>query len=181
MRFVVEVSGSLSGPLPDRFPERAHLALAPVVEELVREHCREGVIPDDVFLSIEFIDEEGMRELNMRFLGEDSPTDVLAFPIYTSDGGFSFPGDIPACLLGDIVVCLPKVEENALQAGHPFLRELSLVLVHGLLHLFGLDHDTEERRTNMWRTQELYWDTIEHRLSFPAGPERNDKKERIDQ
>ncbi len=179
MRVFIEFSGPVTGYFPDSFPERARLALSPVVQELVTEHCRGGGIPEDVFLSIEFIDEEGMRELNRRFLGEDAPTDVLSFPIHVTGGEFSFYGEIPACLLGDLVVCLPRVEENALQAGHSLIRELSLVFVHGLLHLFGHDHDTEEKKDHMWRSQELYWDTIEQVLL--AGWNRGKENgERID-
>jgi len=74
------------------------------------------------------------------------------------------PPGVPLLLLGDIVVCPPVVGINAETSGHSFERELSLVILHGLLHLFGMDHDTEERKNHMWLLQELYWDKIEQSL-----------------
>ncbi|MDO9509432.1 MAG: rRNA maturation RNase YbeY [Thermovirgaceae bacterium] len=146
-------------------------ALTPVIEGLLGDFCGGLSLPEETHLSISMLKEEAMRGLNRRFLGEDAPTDVLAFPLHSGAGGFIIPDHVPLLLLGDIVVCPPRVHANAAEAGHSFLRELSLVVVHGLLHLFGMDHDTEDNKRVMWETQERYWDTIEQALSYPISRE----------
>jgi len=65
------------------------------------------------------------------------------------------------------MVCLPRVLENALEAGHSPVKELSLVLVHGLLHLLGWNHETEEGRREMWDIQGHYLERVERCLTPP--------------
>jgi probable rRNA maturation factor len=117
---------------------------------------------------VNFVDEDEMSELNSRFMGDSRPTDVLSFPIHVSGGGFACPNSLPECLLGDIMIYLPRVFENASEAGHPPTKELALVLVHGLLHLLGWDHETEERRLEMWDIQEQYLERVERSLTTPG-------------
>ena len=109
----------------------------------------------DVEVSLLFVDEATIAELNERFLGKDSPTDVLAFPIdeepeeggRSPDEGGTGPGggvaagvaDLPV-LLGDVVVCPAVAEGNAKEHGVSFEDEIALLVVHGLLHLLGMDH-----------------------------------------
>ncbi len=158
---------------PAGFSEKMNEALAPVIEELLETFCGELPLPEEVALSISLRDEDAMRELNRRFLDVDEPTDVLAFPLHSEADGFCITADVPLLLLGDIVVCPPLVQANAAEAGHVFLRELSLVVIHGLLHLFGMDHYSEDGRRAMWGTQERYWDTIENVLSSLKSREEN--------
>jgi probable rRNA maturation factor len=65
------------------------------------------------------------------------------------------------------MICLPRVFENASEAGHPPAKELALVLTHGLLHLLGWDHETEERRLEMWDFQEQYLEKVKRSLTPP--------------
>ncbi len=164
MRVFIEFSGPVTGYFPDSFPERARLALSPVVQELVTEHCRGGGIPEDVFLSIEFIDEEGMRELNRRFLGEDAPTDVLSFPMWETEGVFKAPAGWSETPLGDIVVCPEVVRSGAISENRDPDADFLLALIHGFLHLLAWDHDTEERETEMFAEQDAllrrYMETV---------------------
>src|SRR5438874_10408711 len=92
-------------------------------------------------LSLSFVEAGEMEELHMRYMGEDGPTDVLAFPM-GEDG-----------LLGDVVVCPEVAWSNnpANPAG-----ELQLLVAHGVLHLLGHDHEDEEERRAMWAKQERY-------------------------
>jgi probable rRNA maturation factor len=76
-----------------------------------------------------------MRGLNRRFRGKDRVTDVLSFPL-----GERLPGGLYA---GDVVVCQPVAERQARRHGHSLERELLLLAIHGLLHLRGLDHETD--------------------------------------
>ena len=77
-----------------------------------------------------------MRSLNRRYRGKDRTTDVLSFSL--REGMFSH---IQPTVLGDIVISLPAAARQAAEAGHPLLREIERLLVHGLLHLLGYDHD----------------------------------------
>lgn len=174
MRVLVEFAAEPFEDLfPEGFSEKMNEALTPVIKELLEIFCGELPLPEEAALSISLRDEESMRELNRRFLGVDEPTDVLAFPLHSEADCFSIPIDLPLLLLGDIVICPPRVQANAAEAGHVFLRELSLVVVHGLLHLFGMDHYSEDNRRAMWETQERYWDTIEKVLSSLKSREEN--------
>ena len=169
MRVITEVIGEAQGLLPVDVLGGIPKALGPVVEEVFRFLCPEWNPSGVLFLSVHFIDERRMAELNGRFMGEGQPTDVLSFPIHVSGGGFSCPTSLPECLLGDIMVCLPRVLENAQEAGRPPVRELALVLVHGLLHLLGWDHETEEGMSEMWDIQGRYLERVERCLNPPEG------------
>ena len=96
---------------------------------------------DDAELSLSFVTEDEMADLHIRYLGEAGPTDVLAFPL-DEDG-----------LLGDVVVC-PAVAARA--SGADAEGELRLLVVHGVLHLLGYDHEGDEERAVMWERQERY-------------------------
>jgi probable rRNA maturation factor len=92
-------------------------------------------------LSLSFVSPAEMEDLHRRFMGEDGPTDVLSFPM-GEDG-----------LIGDVVVC-PEVAT----ANHPDdpAAELRLLVVHGVLHLLGYDHEEEQERVEMWALQTRY-------------------------
>lgn len=121
----------------------------------------EGV-PGDAELSMLYIDEAAMSDLNKRFLGKDGPTDVLAFPIDeepveggrspdsggTGPGDTSEPTDMPT-VLGDVVICPAVAHRNAPEHAGTYEDELALLLVHGLLHLMGMDHEDEEEAVAM--------------------------------
>jgi len=96
---------------------------------------------DDDELSLSFVTEDEMADLHVRYLGEAGPTDVLSFPL-DEDG-----------LLGDVVVC-PAVAARANPADPG--AELRLLVVHGVLHLLGYDHEADEERAAMWERQERY-------------------------
>ena len=78
-----------------------------------------------------------MRELNMTYRGVDSTTDVLSFPQYESYREFPRDGEFP---IGDIVINPHRAQEQAKDTGHSLKKELRVLLVHGLVHLLGLDH-----------------------------------------
>ena len=165
----------------DLFPEdlagRLNVALGPIVEALTVELSGGSSLPEDVHISISLLEEDGIRDLNRDYRGEDAPTDVISFPLHAGVDGFVIPADVPLLLLGDIVICPSLVKANADVSCHTFLREFSLMIIHGLLHLFGMDHDTEDKKEAMWRTQELYWDTIDLALSLPKdGRAGNSRK-----
>jgi probable rRNA maturation factor len=120
-------------------------------------------------LSMLFVDERAIGDLNKRFLGKDGPTDVLAFPIdeepgesgRSPDSGGSGPGftgemEEAPTLLGDVVICPAVAHRNAPEHAGTFEDELALLVVHGVLHLLGLDHlDDDEAEEMESREREL--------------------------
>jgi probable rRNA maturation factor len=90
----------------------------------------------DIELSVLFVTSDHMQRLNARFAGQDTPTDVLAFPMM-EDGD---EDDEESTLLGDVVICPQVAEGHARRLGHGLDRELDTLLVHGTLHLLGYDH-----------------------------------------
>jgi probable rRNA maturation factor len=129
----------------------------------------EGVA-GDAELSMLFVDEVSMADLNQRFRGEEGPTDVLAFPIdedaietgRSPDSGGSGPGtgtsdppEVPL-VLGDVVVCPLVAQRNAPNHAGTYDDELALLVVHGVLHLLGMDHaDDREAAVMQRREREL--------------------------
>ncbi len=113
----------------------------------------------DVELSVSLVTREEMADLQRRYLGEPGPTDVLSFPLDDPGTRGGRPGRHPRGaapdgeprLLGDVVIC-PEV---AAEQGGPE-SEVRLLLVHGILHLLGYDHEREEERAEMWALQDRY-------------------------
>jgi probable rRNA maturation factor len=89
-------------------------------------------------LSLLFVNHEHMRELNLTYRGVDSTTDVLSFPQYENYRDFPGKGEYP---IGDIVINSQRAEEQAKEAGHSLKKELRILLVHGIVHLMGMDHE----------------------------------------
>jgi probable rRNA maturation factor len=110
---------------------------------LARHALAELRVPAGAELSIVLVDEARMAELKGRWLGEAAPTDVLAFPMDDIDA----PAPV---MLGDVVLC-PTV---AARQSSDALAELSLLLVHGILHLLGHDHAEADEKAEMWAEQD---------------------------
>ena len=93
----------------------------------------EGVV-GDAELSLTFVDEDRMTALNEEHMGESGPTDVLSFPIDAE------PTGEPSRLLGDVVICPAVAARNAPDHAGDVESELALLVVHGVLHVLGMDH-----------------------------------------
>ena len=94
-------------------------------------------------LSVTFTDNDGIRTLNREYRQKDEPTDVLSFPMYTMKDG-DLPEEGEPAVLGDVVISLERVKIQAEQIGNSFLREISFLTVHSVLHLLGYDHETSD-------------------------------------
>lgn len=106
----------------------------------------------DSVLSVLLVGDRAMRTLNRRYRGKDRTTDVLSFSFREGPGA-----DVQRSLLGDIVICVPTARRQARDAGHSLQGEIDRLLIHGLLHLVGYDHErggTEEQRMRV-REQRL--------------------------
>lgn len=91
-------------------------------------------------VSVVFVDNVQIREMNNRFRNIDKPTDVLSFPL-GNNGEYDINHDTGAKLLGDIVISVEKAVEQAELYNHPLQREIGFLTVHSMLHLLGYDHE----------------------------------------
>ncbi len=107
-------------------------------------------------LTVVLTDEAGICEYNLRFAGINQPTDVLSFP-----GGEIDP-ETGNKYLGDVILCPPIALTGASMGRHALLDEVSLLTVHGILHLLSYDHDDEQSRERMWAIQERILDRLGH-------------------
>jgi probable rRNA maturation factor len=133
---------------------------------LARFVLSEEKVPEEAELSVIFVDEQAITDLNERFLGGTGPTDVLAFPMDDDvvlggrqpdqggrgPGSPSEPGD-PPVVLGDVVVCPQIASRQASERGDPETDELALLVVHGVLHLLNYDHAEERESAAMKRRE----------------------------
>lgn len=105
-------------------------------------------------ISITFVTNESIQEINREYRQKDYPTDVISFAMEELGEGEVevVGGDMPR-ILGDIIISIPKAKEQAEEYGHSFMRELSFLAVHGFLHLLGFDHETEEDEKEMFSLQ----------------------------
>ena len=111
-------------------------------------------VEDGSEVSITFVGNERIREINREYRKKDVPTDVISFPMEEpGDGEMEITGDGMPRILGDIIISIPKTEEQAKEYGHSFMRELGFLAVHGFLHLLGFDHETKEEETEMFSLQ----------------------------
>ena len=118
-----------------------HAVLATLAYEHVTGHSE---------VSVTFTDNAGIRQLNNRFRGIDSETDVLSFPLFEDGPGGAEFGH----MLGDIVLSLEKCRAQAEEFGHGFDRECAFLTVHSTLHLLGYDHvNGEAEEADMRRRQ----------------------------
>ena len=127
-----------------------------VVEKvLAYEQCEEAFE-----VSISFVNNQEMRKLNKEYRNIDKETDVLSFPLVefieeelnTEDEDAEYIEEEIA--LGDIVISMEKAVEQSEEYGHSFKRELAFLLVHGMLHLLGYDHDEEASEGEIFDKQE---------------------------
>lgn len=137
---VIQISNEQESPVD----ETALLRLAEYVLSV------EGAA-ENTELSIAFVDEATMLDLNAGYRGKDYPTDVLSF-----EAGADMPAAAGAPrLLGDVVICPAVAERQAQEFGQTLEEELALLLVHGILHLLGYDHELDDDADRMEARERL--------------------------
>jgi len=105
----------------------------------------------DIYMSLLLTGNEHIQIVNRDYRGKDQPTDVISFAYLDSEDDFILG---PYLTLGDIVISLERVEEQAKDYGHNFKREFYYVLTHGILHLLGYDHIEESDKKIMRKKEE---------------------------
>lgn len=133
-------------------------------EEIINNVIEESIdyvdCPYDFEVNVILTDNEGIHQINLDMRQIDNPTDVLSFPMcdFETPGDFSlleetpeeyFNPDTGELMLGDIVISVEKVKEQAEKYGHSETRELAFLVAHSMLHLSGYDHMEEEERAEM--------------------------------
>lgn len=106
---------------------------------------------ENAVLNIIIVDNETIHKINKEYRNIDRPTDVISFALEDNKDFI----DIGYRILGDIYISIDKVREQSINYNHSFLRELSFLSIHGLLHLLGYDHMNEEDEKEMFELQEL--------------------------
>ena len=135
-----------------------------IAEKVVNYCIEREKFPYEAEVNLTLTDIEGIHIINKEYREIDRPTDVLSFPMlsYDAPGDFSFlmeeneddfNPDTGEAMLGDIIISVDKVKEQAREYGHSELREFAFLITHSMLHLFGYDHMEPEEAEVMERRQ----------------------------
>lgn len=113
--------------------------------------------------ALRIVDEAEMQQLNAQYRARNTPTNVLSFPA-------DLPADVTLDLLGDIVICAPVVEKEATNQGKPLAAHWDHMLVHGVLHLLGFDHESDAEATHMESLETQALATLGWPCPYTADP-----------
>ena len=156
MRLVIRVDRDFQERIDKRWLRR-------LVKESLRAHSLEA----QVELSLLVTDDATVRELNKTYRGKDKATDVLSFALEADRRGGAAAGFVmpPGEMvhLGEVIVSYPKAVEQAAERLHPVEDELALLVVHGVLHLLGYDHDKPGREREMRSLEHRVLSAVEGR------------------
>lgn len=117
----------------------------------------ENLVNSKLIITVTFTTPENIRKINNKYRNIDRATDVLSFPMFEKDEldkKIKEQDFICEDVLGDIIISVEKVEEQAKEYGHSFERELSYMVVHGFYHLMGYDHMNDEDKKAMREKEE---------------------------
>ena len=117
----------------------------------------EKIEESKLYITVTFTSPENIQKINKEYRNIDKATDVLSFPMFEKkelENKIQEKDFLHEDILGDIVISIEKVKEQAKEYGHSFERELSYMLVHGFYHLMGYDHIEEEDKKEMRKKEE---------------------------
>ena len=134
-----------------------------LIEKSIKAVLKVEELDDDVEVSVSFVGDEEIRDLNRDYRGVDKSTDVLSFPM---DDEFIIDNRI----LGDVIINTRRVMEQAEELGHSHERELSYLTVHSILHLLGYDHIEDGDKKEMREREKLSMKELEiYRWFYEKG------------
>jgi probable rRNA maturation factor len=124
------------------------------IENLLNFAAQKEKVEAGSEVSVTFVSNERIHEINREYREKDRPTDVISFALEEEgEGEMKVVGaEIPR-ILGDIIISTVKAKEQAEEYNHSFMRELGFLAVHGFLHLLGYDHETDEDEKEMFTRQ----------------------------
>lgn len=132
----------------DKITENDNEIITEYIEEVLEMERVDSSLP--LYVSLLLTGNEQIQVINREFRGKDSPTDVISFAYHENEDFLVGPYDT----LGDIVISIERVGEQAKEYNHSFTREFYYVLTHGLLHILGYDHIEEEEKKEMREREE---------------------------
>jgi probable rRNA maturation factor len=126
-----------------------------LVEKVLQFAAQQQAIKDGSEVSVTFVTNEAIQDINRTYRNKDVPTDVISFAMEEmGEGEIEIKNADMPMLLGDIVISVERANEQAESYAHTFERELCFLAVHGFLHLLGYDHGTKEEEQVMFGLQE---------------------------
>ncbi|SEI46297.1 rRNA maturation RNase YbeY [Bacillus thuringiensis] len=134
--------------------EEVKEAYMSLIREVLEKAAQMENIEDGAEVSVTFVDNERIREINRDYRDKDQPTDVISFAMEEmGEGEMEIVGAEMPRMLGDLIISIPRAKEQAEEYDHSFDRELGFLALHGFLHLLGYDHMTEEEEKEMFGRQ----------------------------
>ena len=135
-----------------------------LIEDVIRAALAHEGFNRDCFVSVTLTDNDNIRIINNEQRAIDSATDVLSFPVLEFENGEIVEniGDYyeDKLILGDIVLSVERAEEQRIEFGHSFDRELGYLICHSVLHLLGYDHENDAEREIMRSKEEETLETL---------------------
>ena len=140
--------------------------LEAIIEKVIQKCFEvEHINPTSLYICVTLTDPKNIREINKKYRNIDKETDVLSFPMFEKDEldkliatnllkTFNLKNGALQDIMGDIIISIERVEEQAQEYGHSFEREFAYMLVHGFYHLRGYDHMEEEEKAQMREKEE---------------------------
>jgi len=125
-----------------------------LVQNILNFAAKKEEVEDDSEVSVTFVTNERIQEVNREYRQKDQPTDVISFALEElgEDEVEIVGGQIPR-VLGDIIISIDRAKEQAEEYNHSFSRELGFLALHGFLHLLGYDHMEEMDEKKMFQKQ----------------------------
>jgi len=121
------------------------------LKRIVRNVLEEEGIKEEVNLSIAFVGDGRMKKANKKYRGKNRTTDVLSFPVEREHF------KVEKRDLGEIVICLSEVRKNSKRYNSEFKKEVARVLIHGVLHLLGYDHEKTEKEAEKMENKQNHY------------------------
>lgn len=139
-----------------------NLTANPVDEDFIKEVIRQVLqgegIEEETELSLAFVGQGRIRTVNKRYRSKNRATDILSFPgSKVSMKQFKIGPTEETRGLGEMIICLREVKKNALRLGLSIEKELAKVVIHGVLHLLGYDHEEDEQKALEMEKKEDYY------------------------
>lgn len=124
------------------------------IENLLNYAAKIEQVRDGAEITVTFVNNERIQEINRDYRNKDYATDVISFAMEErGEGEIEIVGSNIPIVLGDLIISIPKAKEQASEYEHSFIRELGFLSVHGFLHLLGYDHMTEADEIKMFSKQ----------------------------
>lgn len=133
-----------------------------LIRRVLSHAARMEKVSDRAEVSITFVSDEEIQEINRTYRGKDQPTDVISFALEEMGEGeiaIVREAEMPL-VLGDILISVDTAKQQAMEYGHPLEREMGFLALHGFLHLLGYDHETEAEETVMFSRQKDILDAV---------------------